>query len=178
MHQAQTSGKPRNEFWSSLFVKICKGKIKLTLLLPIWKIIPSEVLHLSSKSLVVSYQVHGNNISRHKQKNESVILPQYLISHRVSPVAKADFSQPGLCLSLQCKMLVLLLGLMWNSSHLNATVSKDYGLKAINQSFQAVTQRFNDRLTNYKIGESGRKQKSKLKVLGQHNSYDLFGVWE
>ena len=69
MHQAQTSGKPRNEFWSSLFLKICKGKIKLTLLLPIWKIIPSEVLHLSSKSLVVSYQVHGNNISRHKQKN-------------------------------------------------------------------------------------------------------------
>ena len=69
MHQAQTIGKPRNEFWSSLFLEICKGKIKLTLLLPVWKIIPCEVLHLSSKSLVVSYQVHGNNISRHKQKN-------------------------------------------------------------------------------------------------------------
>ena len=125
MHRAQTIGKPRNEFWSSLFLEICKGKIKLTLLLLIWKIIPREVLHLSSKSLVVSYQVHGNNIGRHKQKNESVILLQYLISHRVSPIAKADFSQPGLCSSLQCKMLVLLLGLMWNSSHLNATVSKD-----------------------------------------------------
>ena len=178
VHPAQTIGKPRNEFWSSLFLEICKGKIKLTLLLPIWKIIPCEVLHLSSKSLVVSYQVHGKNISRHKRKNELVILPQYLISHRVSPVAKADFSQPGLCLSLQCKMLVLLLGLMWNSSHLNATVSKDYGLEAIYQSSQVVTQQFNDRLTNYKIGELRRKRKSKLKVLGQHNSYGSFGAWE
>ena len=91
MHQAQTIGKPRNEFWSSLFLEICKGKIKLTLLLPIWKIIPSEVLHLSSKSLVVSHRVHGNNINRHKEKNESVILPQYLISHRVITGGEGGF---------------------------------------------------------------------------------------
>ena len=69
MHQTQTIGKPRNEFWSSLFLETCKGKIKLTLLLPIWKIILFEVLHLSSKSLAVSHQVHGNNLSKHKQKN-------------------------------------------------------------------------------------------------------------
>ena len=69
-------------------------------------------------------------------------------------------------------MLVLLLGLMWNSSHLNATVSKDYGLEAI------FTQQFNDRLTNYEIGDLRRKRKSKLKVLGQHNSYGSFGAWE
>ena len=50
-------------------------------------------------------------------------------------------------------MLVLLLGSMWNSTHLNATVSKDYDLEAIDQSFQVVTQQFNDQLTNYKIGE-------------------------
>ena len=74
-------------------------------------------------------------------------------------------------------MLALLLGLMWHSSHLNATVSKDYGLEAINQSFQVVTRAI-QRLTNYEIGESGRKRKSKLKVLGEHNSYNSFGVWE
>ena len=73
-------------------------------------------------------------------------------------------------------MLALLLGLTWNSSHLNVTVSKDYGLEAIYQSSQVVTQQFNDRLTNYKIGEL--KRKSKLKVLGQHNSYGSFGAWE
>ena len=39
----------------------------------------NEVLHLSSESLVVSHQEHGNNISRRIQKKESVILPQYLI---------------------------------------------------------------------------------------------------
>ena len=75
-------------------------------------------------------------------------------------------------------MLALLLGLTWNSSHLNVTVSKDYGLEAIYQSSQVVTQQFNDRLTNYKIGELRRKRKSKLKVLGQHNSYGSFGAWE
>ena len=75
-------------------------------------------------------------------------------------------------------MLVLLLGLMWNSSHLNATVNTDYGLEAIDQSFQVVTQQFNDRLTNYEIRKSGRKRKSKLKVRGRHNSYGSFGAWE
>ena len=75
-------------------------------------------------------------------------------------------------------MLVLLLGLMWNSSHLNATVNTDYGLEAIDQSFQVVTQQLNDRLTNYEIRKSGRKRKSKLKVLGQHNSYGSFAAWE
>ena len=50
-------------------------------------------------------------------------------------------------------MLALLLDLTWNSSHLNATVSKDYGLEAIYQSSRVVTQQFNDRLTDYEIGE-------------------------
>ena len=40
-------------------------------------------MHLFSESFVVSHQVHGNNISKHKRKKESVILPQDLISHRV-----------------------------------------------------------------------------------------------
>ena len=40
-------------------------------------------MHLFSESLVVSHQVHENNISRHRRKKESVILPQELISHRV-----------------------------------------------------------------------------------------------
>ena len=40
-------------------------------------------MQLFSESFVVSHQVHGNNISRHKRKKESVILPQDLISHRV-----------------------------------------------------------------------------------------------
>ena len=75
-------------------------------------------------------------------------------------------------------MLVLLLGLMWNSSHLNATVNTDYGLEAIDQSLQVVTQQFNDRLPNYEIGELERKRKSKLKELGQHNSYGPFEAWE
>ena len=158
--------------------EICKGKIKLTLSLPIWKIIPSEVLHLSSKSLVVSHQVHRNNINRHKEKNESVILPQYLISHRVITGGEGGFFSTRTLLSVQCKMLALLLGLKWNSSHLNVTVSKDYGLEAIYQSSQVVTQQFNDRLTNYQIDELRRKRKSKLKVLGQHNSYGSFGAWE
>ena len=71
-------------------------------------------------------------------------------------------------------MLVLLLGLMWNSSHLNAIVNTDYGLEAIDQSLQVVTQQFNDRLPNYEIGELERKRKSKLKALGQHK---LWFVW-
>ena len=75
-------------------------------------------------------------------------------------------------------MLVLLLGLMWNSSHLNATVNTDYGLEAIDQSLKVVTQQFSDRLTNYEIRKSGRKRNSKLKVLGQHNSYGSFAAWE
>ena len=75
-------------------------------------------------------------------------------------------------------MLVLLLGLMSNSSHLNATVSKYYSLEAIDQSLQVVTQQFNDRLPNYEIGELERKRKSKLKVLSQHNSYGSFEAWE
>ena len=75
-------------------------------------------------------------------------------------------------------MLVLLLGLMWNSSHLNATVNTDYGLEAIDQSLQVVSQQFNDRLLNYEIGELERKRKSKLKALGQHNSYVSFEALE
>ena len=102
-------------------------------------------------------------------------MPEYLISHRVITSSEGgNFSSRTLCLSLQCKMLALLLGLMWNSSHLNATVNTDYGLEAIDQSFQVVTQQLNDRLTNYEIRKSGRKRKSKLKVLGQHNSYGSF----
>ena len=127
----------------------------------------------------MSHQVHENNISRHKQKNESIILPQYLISLRVITSSEGgNFSSRTVCLSLQCKMLALLLGLISNSSHLNATVSKYYSLEAIGQSLQVVTQQFNDRLTSYEIGESGRKRKSKLKVLGQHNSYGSFGAWK
>ena len=111
---------------------ICKGKVKLILLLPIWKTIPNDVLHLSNESLIVSHQVHENNISRHKQKKESVILPQYLISLRVITSSEGgNFSSRTLCLSLQWKMLALLLGLMWNSSHLSATVRKDYVLKRL-----------------------------------------------
>ena len=75
-------------------------------------------------------------------------------------------------------MLVLLLGLMWNSSHLNATVNTVYGLEATDQSLKVVTQQLNDRLTNYEIRKSGRERKSKLKVLGQHNSYGSFAAWE
>ena len=66
---------------------------------------------------------------------------------------------------------------MSNSSHLNAIVSTDYDLVAIDQSLQ-VTQQFNDRLTKHEVGESGRKRQSKLKVRGQHNSYGSFGAWE
>ena len=129
--------------------------------------------------MLVSHQVHGNNISRHKQKKESVILPQYLISLRVITSSEGgNFSSRTLCLSLQCKMLVLLLGLMWNSSHLNATVNTDYFLEAIDQSLKVVTQEFYDRLTNYEIRKSGRTRKSKLKVRGRHNSYGSFGAWE
>ena len=51
----------------------------------------NEVLHLSGESLVVSHQVHRNNINRHKEKNESVILPQYLISHRVITGGEGGF---------------------------------------------------------------------------------------
>ena len=61
---------------------------------------------------------------------------------------------------------------------LNATGKKNYGLEAIDESFQVVTQQFNDRLTNYEISESECKRKSKLKVFGQHNSYGSFGAWE
>ena len=50
-------------------------------------------------------------------------------------------------------MLVLLLGSMWNRSHLNVIGNKDYGLEAIDQSFQVVTQLFIDRLTKYEISE-------------------------
>ena len=115
----------------------------------------------------MSHQVHGNNISRHKRENESVILPQYLISHRVITSSEgANFWSRTVCLSPQCKVSVLLLGLMSNSSHLNATVSTDYDLVAIDQSLQVVTQQFNDRPTKHEIGESGRKRQSKLKVRG------------
>ena len=75
-------------------------------------------------------------------------------------------------------MLILLLGLMRNSSHLNATVNTDCSLEAIDQSLKVVTQEFNDRLTNYEIRESGCKRKSTLKVLGQHNSYGSFAALE
>ena len=67
-----------------------------------------KVLHLSSESLVVSHQVHGNNISRRIQKKESIILPQYLISLRVITSSEGgNFSRRTLCLSLLCKMLLL-----------------------------------------------------------------------
>ena len=123
--------------------------------------------------------MHRNNISRDKRENESVILPQYLISHRVITSSEgANFSSRTVCLSPQCKVSVLLLGLMSNSSHLNATVSTDYDLVAIDQSLPVVTQQFNDRLTKHEVGESGRKRQSKLKVRGQHNSYGSFGAWE
>ena len=46
----------------------------------------------SSKSLVVSHKVHGKKISRHTQQNESVILPQYLISHCVITSSEGGFS--------------------------------------------------------------------------------------
>ena len=42
-------------------------------------------------------------------------------------------------------MLVLLLGLMWYSSHLNANVNTNYVLEAIDQSLKDVTHQFNDR---------------------------------
>ena len=54
-------------------------------------------------------------------------------------------------------MLVLLLGLMSNSSHLNATVSKDYGLEAIDQSLLVATQR---PVTNYEFGKLRRKRRN------------------
>ena len=93
------------------------------------------------------------------RKKKSVILPQYLISHRLINSSRgANFSSRTICLSLQCKMLVVLLSLMWNSSHLNATVNKYYGLEAFDQSFQVVTQQFNDRLTNYEFGKLRRKR--------------------
>ena len=102
-----------------------------------------------------------------------------MISLRVITSSEGgNFSSRTLCLSLQRKMMILLLGLTWNSSHLNATVNTDCSLEAIDQSLKVVTQEFNDRLTNYEILESGCKRKSKLKVRGQHNSYGSFAVWE
>ena len=59
-------------------------------------------------------------------------------------------------------MLVLLLGLMSNSSHLNATVSKDYGLEAIDQSLLVATQR---PVTNYEFGKLRRKRRRNCKYL-------------
>ena len=54
------------------------------------------------------------NTSRRKQTKESVILPQYLISHRVITSSEGgNFSSRTLCLSLKCTMLVLLLSLSW-----------------------------------------------------------------
>ena len=88
VYRSQTIGKFWNEYWSSLFLVICKGKIKLTLLLSIWKIIPNDVLHLFREYLEVSHQVHGNNISGREQKKKSIILPQYLISHRVITISE------------------------------------------------------------------------------------------
>ena len=88
VYRSQTIGKFWNEYWSSLFLVICKGKIKLTPLLSIWKIIPNDVLHLFREYLEVSHQVHGNNISGREQKKKSIILPQYLISHRVITISE------------------------------------------------------------------------------------------
>ena len=59
-------------------------------------------------------------------------------------------------------MLVLLLGLMSNSSHLNAIVSKDYGLEAIDQSLLVATQR---PVTNYEFGKLRRKRRRNCKYL-------------
>ena len=54
------------------------------------------------------------NISRRKQTKESVILPQYFISHRVITSSEGgNFSSRTFCLSLKCTMLVLLLSLSW-----------------------------------------------------------------
>ena len=59
-------------------------------------------------------------------------------------------------------MLVLLLGLMSNGSHLNATVSKDYGLEAIDQSLLVATER---PVTNYEFGKLRRKRRRNCKYL-------------
>ena len=75
-------------------------------------------------------------------------------------------------------MFVLLLGFDVKQKSPQRHRKKNYGLEAIDESFQVVTQQFNDRLTNYEISESGCKRKSKLKVFGQHNSYGSFGAWE
>ena len=55
---------------------------------------------------------------------------------------------------------------------------QDYGLEAIDQSFQVITQQFDNRLMNYELVELRRKPKAKLNVLGQHSSYGSFGAWE
>ena len=36
---------------------------------------------------------------------------------------------------------------------------QDYGLEAIDQSFQVITQQFDNRLMNYELGELRRKPK-------------------
>ena len=60
-------------------------------------------------------------------------------------------------------MLVLLLGLMSNGSHLNATVSKDYGLEAIDQSL--LVQATERPVTNYEFGKLRRKRRRNCKYL-------------
>ena len=98
-----------------------------------------------------------------------------MISLRVIASSEGgNFSSRTLCLSLQCKMLVLLLGLMWNSSHLNATVNTVYGLEATDQSLKVVTQQFNDRwptvnLVNYGVSED--------KTVSTCSAQQLWFVW-
>ena len=71
-----------------------------------------------------------------------------------------NFSSRTLCLSLQCKMLLLLLGLMWNSSHLNATLNTDYGLEATDQSLKIQRP-----VTNCEFGKLRRKRRQNCKYL-------------
>ena len=59
-------------------------------------------------------------------------------------------------------MLVLLLGLMWNSSHLNATVYTVYGLEAKFESCYTAIQR---PVTNCEFGKLRRKRRQNCKYL-------------
>ena len=59
-------------------------------------------------------------------------------------------------------MLVLLLGLMWNSSHLNATVYTVYGLEAKFESCYTAIQR---PVTNCEFGKLRRKRRQNRKYL-------------
>ena len=88
-------------------------------------------------------------------------MPEYFISHRV-----ITSSEGGNFLS-RTLVITAVQDVSPSSgfnvkSHLNATVSKDYGLEAIDQSLLVATQR---PVTNYEFGKLRRKRRRNCKYL-------------